>query len=110
MAVDYNELLYEKMSAEYNQFLLELDEMLPQDVVRNAYQIVVKEDILSCFECSKRSQTEAKALYLLKNPLDDLYQEWLDTDASYMDMLRDSIDERIKSAVKEMKDKQRESR
>ena len=110
MAVDYNELLYEKMQNEYNRFLMELDELLPIDVVRNAYQIVMKEDILSCFVDSRRPQIEAKALYLLQNPLDDLYQEWLGTDGSYMDMLRDTIDERAKSAVREMKEKQREGR
>ena len=70
----------------------------------------MKEDLLCCFECSERLQVEAKALYLLKKPLEDLYREWLETDASYMDMLRDTIDDRAQSAVKELKAKQRESR
>lgn len=110
MARDYNKLLYEKMSAEYDRFIEDLKQMPPEQIIEHSYEKVMKEDLLSCFEFTDRSQTEAKALYLLKNPFDDLYQEWLDTDASYMDMLRDSIDERIKSAVKEMKDRQRESR
>jgi len=39
-----------------------------------------------------------------------MYQEWLDTDVSEMQMLKDSIDDTAKKAVKEMKDKQKESR
>ena len=53
---------------------------------------------------------EAKALNREKYPLDRMYQEWLDTDVSEMQMLKDSIDDTAKKAVKEMKDKQKESR
>ena len=48
--------------------------------------------------------------YREKYPLDLMYQEWLDTDVSEMQMLKDSIDDTAKKAVKEMKDKQKESR
>ena len=110
MQIDYNTLLYEKMQKEYNQFLEKLEEMVPQEVIEYAYEKVVKEDILCCIEYSKYPQVEAKALYSLKNPLHELYQEWLDTDVSYMDTLRGTINERAKSAVKETKEKQREIR
>jgi len=110
MAVDYNELLYEKMSAEYDSFIERLKQMPPEQIIEHSYEKVMKEDLLSCFEFTDRSQSEAKAMYLQKNPLDALYEAWLKTDASYMDMLRDSADECVKSAVKMMKDRQRESR
>ena len=110
MAVDYNELLYEKMSAEYDSFIERLKQMPPEQIIEHAYEKVMKEDLLSCFEFTDRSQTEAKAMYLQKYPLDALYEAWMKTDASYMDMLRDSADECVKSAVKMMKDRQRESR
>ena len=110
MLRDYNKLLYEKMSSEYDSFIEKLKQMQPEQIIERSYEKVMKEDLLSCFEYSERPQIEAKALYLQKNPLESLYQEWLETDVSYMDMLRDSADECVKFAVKEMKDRQRESR
>ena len=44
----------------------------------------------------------------LKFPLDALYQEWMKTDISYMDMLSDIVDNKVESVVKEMKKQNRE--
>ena len=66
--------------------------------------------MLSIFEYTDFPQTQAKALYKLDKPLNALYQEWLHNDMSYMDMLRDTIDNRIESAVRELKAKSRDSR
>lgn len=110
MAVDYNALLYEKVQSEYQAYISELKAMTPEQILEHAYEKTMKEDILSLFEWSDLGQKEAKALYLMKNPLDAVYQKWLDTDVSYMDMLRDSVDEKAREAVKEMQAKNRESR
>lgn len=110
MAVDYNELLYEKVQAEYDAFIEELKQMTPEQVIDKAYEKVIKEDLVTEIQHGSLEQTEAKALYREKYPLDRMYQEWLDTDVSYMDLLKDSIDDTAKKAVKEMKEKQRESR
>lgn len=110
MSVDYNELLYEKVQTEYDTFIEEIKQLPPEQIVEKSYQKAIKEDLVLICRETERPQKEAKALYLLKAPLEEMYQEWLDTDVDYMDMLRDCIDERAKSAVKELKDKQRESR
>lgn len=110
MPVDYNALLAEKLNKEFLDLQAELEEMLPQEIIAHSYEIVIKDDIIRCCEYGNLPQEQAKALYRLKNPLDDLYREWLDTDVSYMDMLRDVIDTRAVSAVKEMREAQRESR
>ena len=110
MAVDYNELLYEKLQAEYNAYIESLKQMTPEQVIENAYQKVFKEDLIIAFENANLEPLEAKALYLEKYPLDKLYQDWLDSDASYMDMLRDCVSETAKDLAKELKEKKRESR
>lgn len=110
MPLDYNELLYEKVQAEYDAFIEELKKMPPEQIVEKSYQKTIKEDLVTICRETDRPQKEAKALYLLKYPLEEIYQEWLGTDVSYMDLLRDSVDERAASAVKELKEKQRESR
>lgn len=110
MVVDYNELLYEKVQAEYDAFIEELKRMTPEQVIDRAYEKVTKENMVTIIREENLTPAEAKALNREKYPLDRLYQEWLDTDVSEMQMLKDSIDDTAKKAVKEMKDKQKESR
>lgn len=110
MSVDYNELLYEKVQAEYDTFLEELKQMTPEQVIDRAYEKVTKENMVAVIQEKELTPIEAKALYREKYPLDRMYREWLDTDVSEMQMLKDSIDDTAKKAVKELKDKQRESR
>ena len=107
---DYNTLLYDKMKSELDKFIAELKTKTPEQIIELAYELTIKEDLLSIFENTDFSQEEAKALYSQKYPLDSLYQEWLSNDLTYMEQLRETVDDKIKSAVKEMKEKQRESR
>ena len=46
MAVDYNELLYEKVQAEYDAFIEELKRMTPEQVIDRAYEKVTKENMV----------------------------------------------------------------
>lgn len=110
MTVDYNELLYEKVQAEYDAFIEELKRMTPEQVIDRAYEKVTKENMVMVIQENNLEPSEAKALCREKYPLDRMYQEWLDTDVSEMQMLKDSIDDTAKKAVKEMKEKQKESR
>jgi len=108
--VDYNDLLYEKVQAEYDAFIEELKRMTPEQVIERAYEKVTKENMVMAIQDKELTYTEAKALCREKYPLDRMYREWLDTDVSGMQMLKDSIDDTAKQAVKEMKEKQKESR
>lgn len=103
MSIDYNMLLYKKLAKEFEDFISELKTKPPEQIIEGSYEKVIKEDLLTIFEYTEFSQTEAKSLYRLKAPLDDIYQAWCGNDMSYCDMLRETIDDRIKSAVKEMK-------
>ena len=107
---NYNVLLYEKVQAEYDAFIEELKRMTPEQVIEKAYEKVTKENMVTIIQEENLTSAEAKALCREKYPLDRMYQEWLDTDVSEMQMLKDSIDDTAKKAVKEMKEKQKESR
>ena len=107
---DYKRLLHLKMQDEYAHFVEELDNMTPQQVRDKAFEIVSKQDILFCVENSVITQTEAKALYQLDKPLDAVWENWNLSDMSYMNLIHRAIEDKAKDAVKEMKDKQRESR
>lgn len=110
MQKDYNKLLFDKVQAEYDAFEKSLKQMTPEEIIGKAYQKVFKEELLNGIDISNLTQTEAKALYLESNSLDRLYKDWLESNHSYMDILRDSIDDSAKEAVKRMKERQRESR
>ena len=110
MQKDYNKLLFDKVQAEYDAFEESLKQMTPEEIIGKAYQKVFKEELVNGIDISNLTQTEAKALYLESNSLDRLYKDWMESNHSYMDILRDSIDDSAKEAVKRMKERHRESR
>lgn len=110
MPKDYGMLLYEKVQAEYDDFIADLQGKPAEEIIKKSYEKVIKEEMVSICEFAEMGQKEAKALYLEKYPLDRMYQDWLKSDVSYMDMLRDSVDDTAKEVVAERKEKQRESR
>lgn len=104
---DYNKLLYEKVRVEYERFIEALKKMTPEQVIEKAYEKAIKEDMVTEIQQCNLTQEEANALYLEKYPLDLMYQEWLDTDVSFMGLLRDSIDDTAKKAVSELRKEHR---
>lgn len=105
--MDIREQLYEKLSAEYDAFIGELKAAPPDKIIESAYEKVFKEDILMCFEYNDDlSDEKIDALLALESPLDSLYQNWLDTDVSYMDDLRDTIHSFVRNEVLEQKEKE----
>lgn len=84
--------LYFKMKKELDAFKADLMTKPPKDILDAAYELTLKEDLLCIFEMKDRfSDKECRALLKCKAPLDYLYQEWMDTDVTYMDVLRDSV-------------------
>ena len=65
----------------------------PNIAIESAYEIVYKQDILYCFEDDdlNLSYKEKKHLMSKKRPLEFIYQEWLATDCTHMQMIRDCI-------------------
>ena len=65
----------------------------PNNAIESAYEIVYKQDILYCFEDDdlNLSYKEKKHLMSKKRPLEFIYQEWLATDCTHMQMIRDCI-------------------
>ena len=82
-------MLYEKMQKEYDSFLEKIkseQSLKPNQAIESAYEIVYKED-----NDLNLSYKEKKHLLSKKRPLEFLYQEWLTTDCTHMQMIRDCI-------------------
>lgn len=103
-----SEMLYEKVENEYNAFIERLKQMPPDKIIDHAYEKIFKEDLMVTLEEKKLSYNEAKAMLSLKYPLDELYQEWMRTDISYMDMLSDIVDNRVRKAVIQQQKREKE--
>ena len=108
--MDIRKKLYEKMQNEYNDFIEEMKNNEPQFIVNNAYQIVIKEELVSMFypESEQYDIDEIKALNKTKNPLEELYQGWMDSDAGIHSVLEDNVSDIIEEIQKEQREKKKD--
>lgn len=82
--------IYLRAAKEYQDFLNDVAKLPKKEIVRCAYEITIKEDILSILE-EVLSDNEAKALSNTAFPLSAVYNEWLKNDYSHMDLLRHTV-------------------
>ena len=103
-----NQKVCDKMQAELDEFIAELKTKSSSEIIECAYELIYKEDILQSFDFDIRGNNpltneQAKALLSLKNPLDYLYQEWVEYDGSVLDTLRLSNDFAIDKQIEYLK-------
>lgn len=91
------QLLYEKLNNEYSVFYDNLKTMSGEEVIQHCYENIFKEDLLLCINNVDLTDEEFNKLLNVNNLLDYFYQEWLNNDYSYMDMLRDTVQESASS-------------
>lgn len=86
-------LLYERLEKEYNEFIKDLKKLSPEKIIEESYKKVFYEDIVMSFEGDDVYLNKEQLITLIKckHPLYECYEAWMDTDYSYMDMLRNAI-------------------
>ena len=99
MNPDKNAVLYEKMAAEQDKFRDWLKSQPPEEILKHTYEYTVREDILMAMEELDLPQSRAAALLASPSPLADVYKEFSDRETSYMDVVRDSIEQRAEAAL-----------
>ena len=90
-----------KIQQEYDKFIEKLMELSPKEIIERSYEKIFKEEIISMIQGKELS----KIIALLKvdYPLDALYQEWLKTDLSYVQMVDETFDKYINKLEKQKK-------
>ena len=84
--------LYEKAKSEQDKFVEELKKSTPEQIIEQAYELVMREDILITFEDNTYLEPkEIKALLKIPDVLSTCYNHWLDCDELHMEGLRDTI-------------------
>lgn len=88
-----SKVLYNKLSDELAYRKKEMMKESPEDIINGfiPYELVYKEDLLSCFIDMVLTDDEYDFLFNLENPLDWLYVQWLESDDSHMDLLETFI-------------------
>ena len=103
--------LYQRMSAEQEQYRRWLLGQPPGDILNRAAEYTVREDIVMEMSALELPEAQARALLRSKTPLADVYKEWNKTETHHMEDLRDVIEARATAVIQaERKAGQREGR
>lgn len=96
-----NSVLVERMSAEMKEYE---DWLLSQPLVNillQAQEYAVRQDIIASFELYDLPDAEAQVLLKSRTPLADIYTEWQYRGKEYLDQIWESVESRAKSALQQ---------
>ena len=100
MNADKNTALYEKMAAEQDKLRDWLKSQPPEEILNHAYEYVVREDIFDGNGGTGSAPKPGRPRCLASpSPLADVYKAFADRETSYMDVVRDSIEQRAEEAL-----------
>ena len=91
---DLNTALYEKMAAEQDKYRDWLKSQPPEEILHHTYEYTVREDIVMAMEDLELTDAQAQALLDSPTPLADVYRHFEKLETGYMDVIRDSIENR----------------
>ena len=91
--------LFNKMTAEQERYKAELLMKTPQEILDNAYEYALREDILFSLDTNDLTDEQAEALLQTETPLNDIVQTIENLETSYMDMVRDGVEHRADEVI-----------
>lgn len=83
------EKVYKKFFKEYNAFIEEIKNQSKEKIISSAYEIVFKEAVMDCIDTL--DQEQLKKINKYKISLNQLYRDWMKSDGSSFDDLRESV-------------------
>lgn len=98
---ELNTQLYRKMFAEQEQYRQQLLAMTPEEILRNAYEYTIKEDIILSLEYNDLTDKQCQALLKSAHPLQDTFDAWEKHEGSHMEEVLSIIEERADTAIRE---------
>ena len=98
---DLNLRLYQKLADEQQQYKDWLLTQPPEDILKNAYDYTIREDIVFAMEGYDLPDDQAQALLHSPSPLAEIVQNHESTDSNYMDHIRSCIENRANEILDE---------
>lgn len=107
---ELNIQLYNKLNTELQEYIASLKSSTPELVIEQAYELVIKEDIVMSLENEDIEPKRCRALLKEKKPLDKLYNAWENTDSVHMDEIRDIVSSYADDLITKLKHSREQSR
>lgn len=86
--------VYEKINKEYKEFIDELKQTPPENIIKNAYKIAIMEEYLDMFYGNESyDRHQLRALLEKENSLDYLYKDWMDADNGIHHVIEENLDD-----------------
>lgn len=96
------DLLYDRAKAEFDARLEEIAALPPKEILDHAYEKVIKEEFLCQLE-DGLDEWDTDTLLTYPQPLAALYTEWMDNEYSFLDSIRDTLEDAIKRQSAELR-------
>ena len=117
-AEELNAELYEKVSAEFEEYKNNLLMMSLEQMLEHAYAYAVRSDIVIAIECGSIHARQAQSLLKADNTLDEIFGKWEDFEKNHMETIRTAIEckaneisrEEFKKEYRERKARERDER
>ncbi len=99
---DLQNELYEKAEAEQQQYLADMKTKPPEEIIKAAYKITMREEILSAFneQFTFLNEKQLKALLKKDCPIAACYDDWQNSTGLDMQALQDCISDYADDLVK----------
>ena len=88
---ELNKILFEKMSNEQDSYREWLISQTPKEILKHAYEYIIREDIVMAMEDLDLTEIQTKTLLASPTPLSDVYHYYEDLEIDHMNVIRDSI-------------------
>lgn len=95
-----NVQLYFRLLEELQEYENELLTYPGNEILKNAYEYVIRQDIVFALECNDISEKQAEALLKYEHPLEEIYNRWEHTDSHYMERILDVVKEKANEMLR----------
>ena len=96
---ELNTALYQKMFAEQDNFREKLLTQAPEEILKQAYEYTVREDILMSLENNDLTDEQSSALLKSPSPLGDIFSEFGSRETGYMETVLDCITDKANAVI-----------
>lgn len=91
---ELNTAIYHKMEAEQDSYRDWLLTLPPDEILQHAYEYAVRQDILFAMEDLELQPEQCRALLKSPSPVANILKDFEKLELSYMDTIRDCIEDR----------------
>ena len=106
---ELNTKLYEKMSAQQDEYRSWLLRQPPEEILNHTYEYTIREDIVMAMSYLNLPGDQAQALLASPSPLEDVFKVYDNFETTHMDAIRESIEDRAHTLIEQQKEEIRQT-